>query len=472
MQAKIALPKGQLQESTAQLLSKAGCAISDYSEGCRSYRPQCEALPGLFAKVFHEKDIAIQVAIGNYDLGICRLDWIEELLVKYPSDAVVKVSDLGYGKRDLHVVAADSSGWSSVERLKDTCDTLRIVSEYPNLAESFALKQRLRRFRIFPVWGAADGYPPENAELAIVAESPADWLRQQGMVPVATLFESSAYLVANKDSLERKDLGQLLSSLGSVGSLDEGRQVEGPASTGAEAGAVHSFAVETQVSLALPDGHQQRHTVDLLDRAGLRIEGYDLDTPARRPRIDFDGVVAKTIRPQDMPFQVANGSFDLAITGRDWLRDHRCRFPSSPVEELLDLGFGRVNIVAVVSAELPVSSTADLRKVNRNSVLRVASEYVNIADKYTRDNRLTRCKIIPTWGASEAFLPEDADVLIENTETGSTISIHNLKIIDTLFDSSACLIGNSEAISHPDKREKIALLIETLRRGVETADVS
>jgi ATP phosphoribosyltransferase len=80
-------------------------------------------------------------------------------------------------------------------------------------------------------------------------------------------------------------------------------------------------------------------------------------------------------------------------------------------------------------------------------------------------------KVIPTWGASEAFLPEDADVLIENTETGSTISRHNLKIINTLFESSACLIGNTEAIRLPDKKNKIKHLIETMRRGVEASPV-
>jgi ATP phosphoribosyltransferase len=98
---KLALPKGQLQDGTAALLREADLAIDDYREGSRSYRPQCEDIPALFTKVFHEKDIAIQVAIGNYDLGICRLDWVDELLIKYRSDAVVKVTDLGYGKRNL-----------------------------------------------------------------------------------------------------------------------------------------------------------------------------------------------------------------------------------------------------------------------------------------------------------------------------------------------------------------------------------
>jgi ATP phosphoribosyltransferase len=138
---------------------------------------------------------------------------------------------------------------------------------------------------------------------------------------------------------------------------------------------------------------------------------------------------------------------------------------------VLDLGFGKVRIVAVVSKDLHVSSASDLRKMRKDSALRVASEYVNIADRYAHDNHLVPYKLIPTWGASEAFLPEDADVLIENTETGSTIAKHNLKIIDTLFGSSACLIGNTEAIRWPEKKDRIAYLLEIMKRGVEAGCV-
>ncbi len=470
MQVKLALPKGPLQDRTAALLKKAGFAIGDYGEGSRSYRPQCADFPGLFTKVFHEKDIAIQVAIGNYDLGICRLDWMEELLVKYHSDALVKIGDLGYGQRYLYAAVAGSPGAESLESLRSRSESLRIVSEYPNLAESFALKQRLRRFQIFPAWGAVGAYPPENAEVAIMTETSSDRLREQGLVPVATILESSAYLVANRDSLARKDLSRLLTALSSTDAGDN--DAEAGAGVSTETGAQRLFIGEPVISLALPDGHQQPHTVDFLNRAGLKIDGYDVGRPSPRPQISVDGVMVKVVRPQDMPLNVANGNFDLAITGRDWLRDHRFRFPSSPVEELLELGFGKVRIVAVVTQGMPVASTGDLRKLNRDSALRVASEYTNIADKYAHDNHLTPCKIIPTWGASEAFLPEDADVLIENTETGSTIAKHNLKIIDTLFESCACLIGNSKALARRDKREKTSHLIEAMRRGLESRPAS
>ncbi len=470
MQVKLALPKGQLQDETADLLKKAGFNVSDYTEGSRSYRPQCSGGSGLFLKVFHEKDIAIQVAIGNYDLGICRLDWVEELLAKYHSEAVVKVRDLGYGRRNIYAVAARSFGFSSPEAWRNHNDSLRIVSEYPNLAEVFALKQRLRRFQIFPVWGSAGVYPPENAELAIIAEASSRKLKEQGLIPVVPILESSAYLIANRDSLERKDLRRLLASF-STGEAVKSYVKETRVAV-ASFEAQHSVVRGSSVYLALPDGHQQRHAVAFLNKVGLKIEGYNVGRAMSRPCTDLEGVTVKVIRPQDMPQQIANGNFDLAITGRDWLRDHLYRFPSSPVDEVFGLGFGKVRIVAVVSNDLRASSTDDLRKMKKDSALRVASEYVNIADKYAHDNHLAPYKLIPTWGASEAFLPEDADVLIENTETGSTIARHNLKIIDTLFESSGCLIGNTEAIKRPGKKDKIAYLVGTMRKGLEASCVS
>jgi ATP phosphoribosyltransferase len=170
-----------------------------------------------------------------------------------------------------------------------------------------------------------------------------------------------------------------------------------------------------------------------------------------------------------MPLQVANGNFDLAITGKDWVREHLYQFPSSPLTELLDLGFGRVKIVAVVVNDLPVSDTYGLRKFwsERPEALRIASEYTNIADKYARDNHLGRYRIVPTWGATEAFLPEDADLLIENTQTGRTLAKHNLKIIDTILHSSACLIGNANVIHSPLKRTRVESIVAALRTAVK-----
>jgi ATP phosphoribosyltransferase len=99
--------------------------------------------------------------------------------------------------------------------------------------------------------------------------------------------------------------------------------------------------------------------------------------------------------------------------------------------------------------------------------LRVASEYVNIADKYLHDNHVRWYKMIPTWGASEALLPEDADLLIENTQTGKTLAEHKLKVIDTLFESTACLIGNKNSLNNSNKKDRIATMVEIFSKAAK-----
>jgi ATP phosphoribosyltransferase len=465
-QIKVALPKGRLLAETAAMLRRAGWGLSGYQEKARLYRIKSRSFPNLTAKVFHERDIPIQVAIGNYDLGICGSDWIEELLAKYPSSALLKVGNLGY--RDGALYAAGSAdGVSTVEEAKARTGIVRIASEYPNLAESFALNLRLKRFGIFPLWGAAEVYPPETADLALVSGT-IEELSRYGLVPVSKVLAVSAFLIANRNMWESKDMSEVVTTL-----YDKVTAQEPPATAPAKPGIMgeyHRYALaEDVVRFALPDGHQQLHTLSLLTEAGIRITDYPSATGNRRPTTDLPGVAIKVIRPQDMPLQVANGNFDLAITGRDWLMEHLYQFPSSPVTELLDLKLGKVKIVAVVSKSLSITGVTGLREINtkRAVPLRVASEYVNIADRYARDNHLGLYRVIPTWGASEAFLPEDADLLIENTQTGRTIARHNLKIIDTIFESTACLIGNTGKVPSAAKQKRIKSIIKTLQTAVK-----
>lgn len=467
MAVKIALPKGRLLKKTAALLQRANWDLDEYHSKISFYHPRSKRFPELVIKVFHEKDIPIQVAIGNYDLGICGQDWVEELMTKYPSSAIIRIKDLGYGRGELYLAAAASQR-ISLDKIRAGKKLLRIASEYPNLAETFALKNRLARFCVYPVWGAAAGYPPENAELALVSgESLAG--QEAGLVPVNRVLDYGAALIANKNSWTGKDLGEIIASICDEVSVTEGKPAAWAAASDP---GTYQPPAETSpdcVRLALPDGHQQQPTLELLQKCGIEIEDYPSAAGNRRPKLSLEGFRTKVIRPQDMPLQVANGNFDLAVTGRDWLREHLAQFPSSPVKELADLKFGGVRIVAVASQEMPVNDAAELRKFNqgREAPLRIASEYIHIADYYARENHLGRYRIVPTWGATEAFLPEDADLLIENTQTGRTISRHNLRIIDEIFTSTACLIGSSRPVRNRVKSERIKSLLDKVRRAVE-----
>jgi ATP phosphoribosyltransferase len=463
---KIALPKGRLLHKTAAVLQKAGWGLDEYHSKIGFYRPTSQKFPDLRIRVFHEKDIPIQIAMGNYDLGICGLDWVEELLVKYPSSDLVKVKNLAYGAGTLYVAA------SSTQEVKNNCDLVRIATEYPNLSEAYALKNRLGRFAVFPVWGAAEVYPPENAERVLLSTYTRNELAACGLVPVAKILSFSAFLIANRSSWETKHLDKIVTSICDAVPEDERMAPGADEDEKAESeGSRRAEISGKTVRIALPDGHQQQQVVDLLNRAGIKVEGYPSEEGNRRPDFNLVGVVAKVIRPQDMPLQVANDNFDLGITGRDWLTDHLDQFPSSPVKEIVNLKSSKVRLVAVVSCELAVDNTADLRRFSaeREAPVRIASEYVNIADKYARDNHLGHYKVIPTWGATEAFLPEDADLLIENTETGRTLARHKLKIIDTLFESTGCLIGSSRAVADPVKRKRIDTIVNRLRAAVEVA---
>ena len=447
----------------------ADWGLDGYHEEARFYRLKSQKFPTLSAKLFHERDIPIQVAIGNYDLGICGLDWIDELLVKYPSSALVKVKNLGYSEGALYITASQTEGISTVAQLKTKPGTIRIVSEYPNLAESFALSSRLSRFSIFPVWGGAEVYPPENADLALIRGQKETEFYPFGMALVSRVLDFGAFLIANRSSWESKDLDQVVASI--CDNCDKLPPEEGSSAEMVitpEIAGQYPKTTDEIVHLALPDGHQQTPMLNLLNKAGIKVDDYPSAVGNRRPTTNLAGVMVKVIRPQDMPLQVANGNFDLAITGKDWLMEHLYQFPSSPVKELLDLKLGEVKIVAVVSQALPVTDVYSLRQFTAERLVpfRVASEYVNIADKYARDSHLGHYRVIPTWGATEAFLPEDADLLIENTQTGQTIARHNLKVIDTLFESTACLIGNARLKSGSNKEKRVKSIIETLRKAV------
>ncbi|MEX1254458.1 MAG: ATP phosphoribosyltransferase [Dehalococcoidia bacterium] len=432
---KLALPTGDLRKPLAALLDGSGLHVEGYGEGSRSYRFSAGSNEEVSVRVFRERDIPVQIALGNYDLGICGLAWVEELLCRFPQEAVVRLRDIDIGEASVYVAAAASP--------RPAPGHFRIVSEYPNLAEALAGSLRLSAYRVVPLWGSAQAYPPEDADLALVTAPDDSIVRSWGLQPLAALLKGGACLVANRRSLAAKDVASVLGPLLSLGQRPEGhldlpRTLSGLPSLGAPQ------AERDTVRLAVPDGHQQPGALAVLREAGLTFEGYDDSGAVARPRSDIAGLDVKVIRPQDMPQQVALGNFDLAISGRDWLLDHTTRFPSSPVRPVLDLGRARYTLVATASEDVPGDTIGEAISYWRSrgrSTLRVASEYANLADRYTQDRRLGRCQVIPIAGASEGFVPEDAEILIEGTETGTTLVANRLKVIDSIFESTSHLLG-------------------------------
>ena len=467
---KIALPAGDIRGSTAQVLASAGQTVEGYGEGSRSYRLSIRGSDALTVRVFRERDIPMQVALGNYDLGICGLAWVKEVLARFPDQPLVPLGGLGIGACGIYAAAAGSvcQGLADLGSLP----RIRIASEYPNLAEAFAIAARLPCYRVQAIWGAAEAYPPEDADLAIVVSPDEGSLRAQGLEPLFRLFESSAWLIGNAGSLQAKDLSAVLAPLmtsatGAVrsSSLDLPPPLVATRTTRAER------SRPDVLRLAVPDGHQQRHVVEALRAAGLKFEGYDDANCVRRPTSPIAGLEVKVIRPHDMPQLVAMGTMDIAVTGRDCLMEHLYRFPSSPVIELLDLQRGQYNLSAVVSEDLPADDIGDALAYWRScgkEVLRVASEFAGTADHYARSRHFWRYQVIPIAGASEGFVPEDADLLIEGTETGRTLVENRLKPIDLLYRSTTCVIGRRDAELTGRRREVFREVLAALGEAVSS----
>ena len=452
---KLALPAGDLRGAIAQLLDSAGLAIEGYGEGSRAYRLPGRSRDVLTARVFREKDIPIQIALGNYDLGICSIAWVKEMHARFPGQPIVPLSDLGVAQATLWAAGAPGH----CDRLEDLSrlGLVRIASEYANIAEAFARSARLARYRVQPVAGAAEAYPPEDADCVIVAAAGGNQLREAGAQPLFKLFDSSAWLVANATALKTKNLssvtGPLKSSATST-AAGNGFRLPGPLPRNA---AERMPMSRDTLRLAVPDGHQQRHVVEALRAADLAFDGYGDGQTVRRPRSGVDGLDVKVIRPHDMPTLVATGEMDLAITGRDCLLEHRYAFPSSPATELLDLQRGQYNLSAVVSEDLPATTIDEVLELWRGEgkpILRVAAEFPATADHYARSRHFWRYQVIPIAGASEGFVPGDADMLIEGTETGKTIAENRLKAIDLLYRSTTCLIGH-RAPNLSEKRRRV-----------------
>ncbi|MEI7925947.1 MAG: ATP phosphoribosyltransferase [Chloroflexota bacterium] len=435
---RVALPRGDLRTPVAERLKAVNFVAPGYAEGSRTYRFDVDGIPGVQVRVFSDNDIPIQVALGHYDFGIASRMWIDELLVRFPQDSIVPLRRLDIEGETL--VAAGASG-STLVGLASS-GVMRVATEYPNIAQHYLTRLRVPDYRLYEVWAQAEAWPPEDAELAICSASAA---RKEGLAILDEVHRGGVWLIANREALATRDLSAALGPLVSLpGSNEWGGMVE-PDRLDVRRATPRPVEERTTFRIAVPDGHAQRHTVTALAQAGITFEGYEEGRADRHPISSDPEVIVKVMRPQDMPRAVALGHFDLAMTGRDWLRAFTASFPSAPVEELCDLKRSKYRMGGVITEDLEVETIGEAiaiwRKDDPDRPIRVASEYASLADEYARSRHLGAYRVIPISGASEGFVPEDAEILIEGTETGSTLRANRLRMIDVIMESTNCVIG-------------------------------
>jgi ATP phosphoribosyltransferase len=194
--------------------------------------------------------------------------------------------------------------------------------------------------------------------------------------------------------------------------------------------------------LGLPKGRMEGGVLSLLGDAGIHVRpgarGY-------RPDVSLPETEAKLLKPQNVVEMLAAGSRDAGFAGADWVAELQ-----ADVIELLDTELDQVQIVAAAPGALP-----DRRVV-------VASEYERLARAWIADRRLA-ADFVRSYGATEVFPPEDADVIVDNTATGATLEANGLRVVDVLMQSSTRLYANRHALDDPTRRRRIEDLVLLLR---------
>ncbi|MCE5273279.1 ATP phosphoribosyltransferase [bacterium] len=211
-----------------------------------------------------------------------------------------------------------------------------------------------------------------------------------------------------------------------------------------------------KIKLGLPKGSLQDATIELFRRAGYN---FGVSERSYFPSIDDDELEAMLIRAQEMARYVQDGVFDVGLTGRDWIIE-----TGAEVVEVADLIYAKRSM-RPVRWVLAVPNNCDVKSVKDLQGKRIATEVVNIARQYLERNGV-QAEVEFSWGATEAKVPELVDAIIEVTETGSSLRANNLRIVETVLESTTKLIANRKAWDDPAKHEKIENIALMLRGAI------
>ncbi len=222
--------------------------------------------------------------------------------------------------------------------------------------------------------------------------------------------------------------------------------------------------------LVLPKGSLERATLELFADADLAVSRSS--TVDYRAAIDDPRIAeVRILRPQEIPVYVAEGLFDLGITGRDWIEER-----AATVTSLGALAYSKetanpIRVVLAVPEASPVRTVADLvaTGTGADGALRVSTEYPELTRRYFADHGIA-AEVSLSYGATEAKVPDIADCVVEITETGRALRAAGLRIVETLLVSCTELVANPEAAADPERRHAMEQILTLLQGVLEARD--
>jgi ATP phosphoribosyltransferase len=207
------------------------------------------------------------------------------------------------------------------------------------------------------------------------------------------------------------------------------------------------------LKLGLPKGSLQESTLKLFRKAGYHIS---VSTRSYYPEFDDIEIQSMLIRAQEMAGYVENGIIDCGLTGKDWIMEQ-----GASVHEVAELIYAKEGL-RPVRWVIAVPKDSKIKKVKDLKGKRIATELVGYTKKYLR-KRGVKAEVDFSWGATEVKPPHLADAIVELTETGSSLRANNLRIVDTLLESSTRFIANRNAWKNKWKKQKIENIVLLLK---------
>lgn len=200
-----------------------------------------------------------------------------------------------------------------------------------------------------------------------------------------------------------------------------------------------------KLRVLLAKGRIYESVYELLSDVGISLK---LAERTYFPSTNQDDLAFQVVKPQIASALLASNKADVGFSGKDWVYENGVQ---DEVEEIMDLGFDPVRIVAAIP------NTVDFDALIKKPVT-IATEYQTLSKKWVEEKKIDG-KIFRTWGTSEGFVQDNEDslaqILIDNTSTGSSLRANNLKIVDTLMTSSTRMYASKEALKDPAKKQKI-----------------
>jgi ATP phosphoribosyltransferase len=207
------------------------------------------------------------------------------------------------------------------------------------------------------------------------------------------------------------------------------------------------------LKLGIPKGSLEEATVKLFARAGYNIK---IKSRSYFPSIDDDEIECMLIRAQEIARYVADGVLDAGLTGKDWIMENR-----ADVDEIAPLVYSKVS-ARPVRWVLAVPNDSLIQTVKDLQGKRIATEVINLTTDWLKGHGVT-ANVEFSWGATEVKAPKLVDAIVEVTETGSSLKANNLRIVDTLMESTTRFIMNKAANQDVWKRNKVDRLVMMLQ---------